>query len=137
MTNSINKFKSLSNQVDIINAVYDLAIDFKGARTVATNTNESNAERINAWMNSERGDIVGNPAYGGFVKSMLGSILHSDNLDYYERTIKDRLQYDFNGEITVLLVKLLPQKATNSVVVNVVTIDNSTGRFDSLTTSIQ
>lgn len=133
MTNSVNKFKGLSEQVDIVNTVYDLAMDFRGPRTVTRNTNESNAARLELWLNSEQGDSVGKPINGGTVKNLLGKILNAENLKYYENLIGDRLKKEFEGELDILSVELLPHKALRAVTVNVVAIDRLTGNITSTT----
>lgn len=133
MTSSFNKFKNLADQVDIVNAVYDLSPTFQGPLTVAHNNNESNTARLQLWINSEAGDSVGNPSRGGVVKNLLGKILNTDNLSYYEALIRERLSSDFEGEIEVLNVKLIPNKATKSLTVNVIAIDNLTGSVTSTT----
>ena len=133
MTNSFNKFKNLADQVDIVNAVYDLSPTFQGPLTIARNNNESNTARLQLWINSEAGDSVGNPSRGGVVKNLLGKILNTDNLSYYESLIRERLSSDFEGEIEVLNVKLIPNKVARSLTVNVIAIDNLTGSVTSTT----
>ena len=133
MTNSFNKFKNLADQVDIVNAVYDLSPTFQGTHTIASSNNESNTARLQLWINSEAGDSVGNPSRGGTVKELLGRILNTDNLSYYESLIRERLSSDFEGEIEVLNVKLIPNKVTKSLTVNVIAIDNLTGSVTSTT----
>lgn len=133
MISSINKFKGLSEQVDIVNTVYDLAIDFRGPRTIARNTNESNTDRLELWLNSEQGDSVGDPIGGGVVKSLIGKILNTENLKYYEDLIRDRLKKEFEGELDVLSVELLPHKILRTVTVNVIAIDRLTGNITSTT----
>ena len=133
MTNSFNKFKNLADQVSIVNAVYDLSPTFQGPLTIARNINESNTARLQLWINSEAGDSVGNPSRGGIIKELLGKILNTDNLSYYESLIRERLSSDFEGEIEVLSVKLTPNKVTKSLTVNVVAIDNLTGSVTSTT----
>lgn len=133
MISSINKFKGLSEQVDIVNTVYDLAIDFRGPRTIARNTNESNTDRLELWLNSEQGDSVGNPIGGGVVKNLIGKILNTENLKYYEDLIRDRLKKEFEGELDVLSVELLPHKILRTVTVNVIAIDRLTGNITSTT----
>lgn len=133
MTNSFNKFKDLANQVDIVNAVYDLTPSFQGTRTIAKGNNESNTSRLQLWLDSEEGDIVGNPSRGGVVKSLLGKILNTDNLSYYESLIRERLSADFGGEIEVLSVKLIPNKVTRALTVNIIAIDRLTGSVTSTT----
>lgn len=133
MISSINKFKGLSEQVDIVNTVYDLAIDFRGPRTIARNTNESNTDRLELWLNSEQGDSVGDPIGGGVVKNLIGKILNTENLKYYEDLIRDRLKKEFEGELDVLSVELLPHKILRTVTVNVIAIDRLTGNITSTT----
>lgn len=133
MISSINKFKGLSEQVDIVNTVYDLAIDFRGPRTIARNTNESNTDRLELWLNSEQGDSVGDPIGGGVVKNLIGKILNAENLKYYEDLIRDRLKKEFEGELDVLSVELLPHKILRTVTVNVIAIDKLTGNITSTT----
>lgn len=133
MISSINKFKGLSEQVDIVNTVYDLAIDFRGPRTIARNTNESNTDRLELWLNSEQGDSVGDPVGGGVVKNLIGKILNTENLKYYEDLIRDRLKKEFEGELDVLSVELLPHKILRTVTVNVIAIDRLTGNITSTT----
>ena len=133
MISSINKFKGLSEQVDIVNTVYDLAIDFRGPRTIARNTNESNTDRLELWLNSEQGDSVGDPIGGGVVKNLIGKILNTENLKYYEDLIRDRLKKEFEGELDVLSVELLPHKILRTVTVNVIAIDKLTGNITSTT----
>ena len=133
MTNSFNKFKNLADQVDIVNAVYDLSPTFQGTHTIARNNNESNTARLQLWINSEAGDSVGNPSRGGTVKELLGRILNTDNLSYYESLIRERLSSDFEGEIEVLNVRLIPNKVAKSLTVNVISIDNLTGSVTSTT----
>lgn len=133
MTNSFNKFKNLADQVDIVNAVYDLSPTFQGTHTIARNNNESNTARLQLWINSEAGDSVGNPSRGGTVKELLGRILNTDNLSYYESLIRERLSSDFEGEIEVLNVRLIPNKVARTLTVNVISIDNLTGSVTSTT----
>ena len=133
MTNSFNKFKNLADQVNIVNSVYHLSPTFQGTRTIAHNNNESNTARLQLWINSEAGDSVGNPSRGGIIKELLGKILNTDNLSYYEALIRERLSSDFEGEIEVLNVKLIPNKVTKSLTVNVIAIDNLTGSITSTT----
>ena len=133
MISSINKFKGLSEQVDIVNTVYDLAIDFRGPRTIARNTNESNTDRLELWLNSEQGDSVGDPIGGGVVKNLIGKILNTENLKYYEDLIRDRLKKEFEGELDVLSVELLPHKILRTITVNVIAIDRLTGNITSTT----
>lgn len=133
MISSINKFKGLSEQVDIVNTVYDLAIDFRGPRTIARNINESNTDRLELWLNSEQGDSVGDPIGGGVVKNLIGKILNTENLKYYEDLIRDRLKKEFEGELDVLSVELLPHKILRTVTVNVIAIDRLTGNITSTT----
>lgn len=133
MTNSFNKFKNLADQVDIVNSVYDLTPNFQGPRTIARNNNESNTARLQLWLDSEEGDIVGNPSRGGVVKNLLGKILNTDNLRYYETLIKERLSSDFGGEIEVLDVSLVPNRVTRALTVNVIAIDKATGSVTSTT----
>ena len=133
MTNSFNKFKNLADQVDIVNAVYDLSPTFRGPLTVSHNNNESNTARLQLWINSEAGDSVGNPSRGGIVKELLGKILNTDNLSYYESLIRERLSSDFEGEIEVLNVRLIPNKVARTLTVNVISIDNLTGSVTSTT----
>ena len=133
MISSINKFKGLSEQVDIVNTVYDLAIDFRGPRTIARNTNESNTDRLELWLNSEQGDSVGDPIGGGVVKNLIRKILNAENLKYYEDLIRDRLKKEFEGELDVLSVELLPHKILRTVTVNVIAIDKLTGNITSTT----
>ena len=133
MTNSFNKFKNLADQVDIVNAVYDHCPTFQGTHTIARSNNESNTARLQLWINSEAGDSVGNPSRGGIIKELLGKILNTDNLSYYEALIRERLSSDFEGEIEVLNVKLIPNKVTKSLTINVIAIDNLTGSVTSTT----
>lgn len=133
MTSSFNKFKNLADQVDIVNAVYDLSSTFQGPHTIARNNNESNTARLQMWIESEAGDVIGNPSYGGVVKNLLGKILDTDNLSYYESLIRERLSADFRGEMEVLSVKLTPNKVMRSLTVNVVAIDRLTGSVTSTT----
>lgn len=133
MTNSFNKFKNLADQVDIVNAVYDLSPTFQGTHTIARSNNESNTARLQLWINSEAGDSVGNPSRGGVVKELLGRILNTDNLSYYEALIRERLSSDFEGEIEVLNVRLIPNKVARTLTVNVISIDNLTGSVTSTT----
>lgn len=133
MTSSINKFKNLADQVDIVNTVYDLTPSFQGSCTVAKGNNESNTSRLQLWLDSEEGDTVGNPSRGGVVKSLLGKILNTDNLSYYESLIRERLSTDFGGEIEVLSVKLIPNKVTRALTVNIIAIDRLTGSVTSTT----
>ena len=133
MTNSFNKFKNLADQVDVANAVYDLSPTFQGPLTIARNNNEPNTARLQLWINSEAGDSVGNPSRGGVVKNLLGKILNTDNLSYYEALIRERLSSDFEGEIEVLNVKLIPNKVAKSLTVNIIAIDNLTGSVTSTT----
>ena len=133
MTNSFNKFKNLAEQVDIVNAVYDLSPTFQGTHTIARSNNESNTARLQLWINSEAGDSVGNPSRGGTVKELLGRILNTDNLSYYESLIRERLSSDFEGEIEVLNVRLIPNKVARTLTVNVISIDNLTGSVTSTT----
>ena len=133
MTNSFNKFKNLADQVDIVNTVYDLSPTFQGTHTIARNNNESNTARLQLWINSEAGDSVGNPSRGGTVKELLGRILNTDNLSYYESLIRERLSSDFEGEIEVLNVRLIPNKVARTLTVNVISIDNLTGSVTSTT----
>ena len=133
MTNSFNKFKDLADQVDIVNAVYDLSPTFQGTHTIARNNNESNTARLQLWINSEAGDSVGKPSRGGTVKELLGRILNTDNLSYYESLIRERLSSDFEGEIEVLNVRLIPNKVARTLTVNVISIDNLTGSVTSTT----
>lgn len=133
MTSSFNKFKNLADQVDIVNAVYDLSPTFQGPYTVAHNNNESNTARLQMWIESEAGDVIGNPSYGGVVKNLFGKILDADNLSYYESLIRERLSADFRGEMEVLSVKLIPNKVMRSLTVNVVAIDKLTGSVTSTT----
>lgn len=133
MTSSINKFKNLADQVDIVNTVYDLTPSFQGSCTVAKGNNESNTSRLQLWLDSEEGDTVGNPSRGGVVKSLLGKILNTDNLSYYESLIRERLSADFGGEMEVLSVKLIPNKVTRALTVNIIAIDRLTGSVTSTT----
>lgn len=133
MTSSFNKFKDLANQVDIVNTVYDLTPNFQGSYTVAKNNNESNASRLQLWLDSEEGDVVGNPSRGGVIKNLLGKILNTDNLSYYESLIKERLSADFGGEMEILSVKLTPNKVTRALTVNIIAIDKLTGSVTSTT----
>ena len=133
MTSSFNKFKNLADQVDIVNAVYDLSPTFQGAYTVARNNNESNTARLQLWLDSEVGDTVGNPTRGGVIKSLLGKILNTDNLSYYESLVKERLSSDFNGEIEVLNVRLIPNPVMRTLTVNIIAIDRLTGSVTSTT----
>lgn len=133
MTSSFNKFKDLANQVDIVNAVYDLAPKFQGSHTIAKNNNESNTSRLQLWLDSEEGDTVGNPSRGGVIKSLLGKILNTDNLSYYESLVRERLSADFGGEMEVLNVKLIPNKVTRTLTVNIIAIDKLTGSVTSTT----
>ena len=133
MTSSFNKFKNLADQVDIVNAVYDLSSTFQGPYTIARNNNESNTARLQMWIESEAGDVIGNPSYGGVVKNLLGKILDADNLSYYESLIRERLSADFRGEMEVLSVKLVPNKVMRSLTVNVIAIDKLTGSVTSTT----
>lgn len=133
MTSAINKFKGLSNQVDVVNTVYDLAMDFRGPHTVAYNNNESNTARLELWINSEQGDRVGDPASGGTVKNLLGKILNTDNLKYYEGIIREKLKKEFGGDLDVLSVELIPNKVLRAVVVNIIAIDRVTGDITSTT----
>ncbi len=133
MTSSFNKFKDLANQVDIVNTVYDLTPNFQGSRTIAKNNNESNTSRLQLWLDSEEGDVVGNPSRGGVIKNLLGKILNTDNLSYYESLIKERLSADFGGEMEILSVKLTPNKVTRALTVNIIAIDKLTGSVTSTT----
>ena len=133
MTSSFNKFKDLANQVDIVNTVYDLTPNFQGLHTVAKNNNESNTSRLQLWLDSEEGDVVGNPSRGGVIKNLLGKILNTDNLSYYESLIKERLSADFGGEMEILSVKLIPNKVTRALTVNIIAIDKLTGSVTSTT----
>ena len=133
MTSSFNKFKDLANQVDIVNAVYDLTPNFQGSHTIAKNNNESNTSRLQLWLDSEEGDVVGNPSRGGVIKNLLGKILNTDNLSYYESLIKERLSADFGGEMEILSVKLTPNKVTRALTVNIIAIDKLTGSVTSTT----
>lgn len=133
MTSSFNKFKDLANQVDIVNTVYDLTPNFQGSYTVAKNNNESNASRLQLWLDSEEGDVVGNPSRGGVIRNLLGKILNTDNLSYYESLIKERLSADFGGEMEILSVKLIPNKVTRALTVNIIAIDKLTGSVTSTT----
>ena len=133
MTSSFNKFKDLANQVDIVNTVYDLTPNFQGSHTIAKNNNESNTSRLQLWLDSEEGDVVGNPSRGGVIKNLLGKILNTDNLSYYESLIKERLSADFGGEMEILSVKLVPNKVTRALTVNIIAIDKLTGSVTSTT----
>lgn len=133
MTSSFNKFKDLANQVDIVNTVYDLTPNFQGSYTIAKNNNESNTSRLQLWLDSEEGDVVGNPSRGGVIKNLLGKILNTDNLSYYESLIKERLSADFGGEMEILSVKLTPNKVTRALTVNIIAIDKLTGSVTSTT----
>ena len=133
MTSSFNKFKDLANQVDIVNTVYDLTPNFQGPHTIAKNNNESNTSRLQLWLDSEEGDVVGNPSRGGVIKNLLGKILNTDNLSYYESLIKERLSADFGGEMEILSVKLIPNKVTRALTVNIIAIDKLTGSVTSTT----
>ena len=133
MTSSFNKFKDLANQVDIVNTVYHLTPNFQGSHTIAKNNNESNTSRLQLWLDSEEGDVVGNPSRGGVIKNLLGKILNTDNLSYYESLIKERLSADFGGEMEILSVKLIPNKVTRALTVNIIAIDKLTGSVTSTT----
>ena len=133
MTSSFNKFKDLANQVDIVNPVYDLTPNYQGSHTIAKNNNESNTSRLQLWLDSEEGDVVGNPSRGGVIKNLLGKILNTDNLSYYESLIKERHSADFGGEMEILSVKLTPNKVTRALTVNIIGIDKLTGSVTSTT----
>lgn len=133
MTSSFNKFKNLADQVDIVNSIYDLSPTFKGPHTIARNNNESNTDRLQLWIDSEVGDVVGDPLHGGVIKSLLGKILNADNLSYYESLVRDRLSADFSGEMEILSVRLVPNKVMKSLTVNIIAIDKLTGSVTSTT----
>ena len=67
------------------------------------------------------------------VKNLLGKILNAENLKYYESLIGDRLKKEFEGELDILSVELLPHKALRAVTVNVIAIDRLTGNITSTT----
>ena len=76
---------------------------------------------------------MGNPSRGGVIKNLLGKILNTDNLSYYESLIKERLSADFGGEMEILSVKLIPNKVTRALTVNIIAIDKLTGSVTSTT----
>ena len=59
--------------------------------------------------------------------------MNTENLKYYEDLIRDRLKKEFEGELDVLSVELLPHKILRTVTVNVIAIDRLTGNITSTT----
>ena len=59
--------------------------------------------------------------------------MNTEKQKYDEDLIRDRLKKEFEGELDVLSVELLPHKILRTVTVNVIAIDRLTGNITSTT----
>lgn len=89
---------------------------------------DANINRVLFWFSTKRNDYTRSVFKGGILYDLLGELNSNTNLEEWERTIQNRFNDEFSNDLSLLMIKLIPDKMFRKLRINMVVQDRIENR---------